>query len=191
MRLCDDYASQRLANCFEFNHNMKSDCSGQSVCENEGQRFQDSSDYSKNSTCICQSCFYGARCQLSSDGFVLSLDAIIGYHIQPHTNIIHQPIIIKITVALTVIFMFWILLLAQMAIISNRLFLRIQSLSLDFLLSVCINMNQWLNATVTIERTITIKKGINFNTKINAEASDLHPIVMFTSKTESIYICRK
>ncbi|CAF5229770.1 unnamed protein product, partial [Rotaria magnacalcarata] len=76
-----------------------------------------------------------------------------------------------------------------MAIISNRLFLRIQSLSLDFLLSVCINMNQWLNATVTIERTITIKKGINFNTKINAEASDLHPIVMFTSKTESIYIC--
>ncbi|CAF5054785.1 unnamed protein product, partial [Rotaria magnacalcarata] len=68
---------------------MKSDCSGQSVCENEGQRFQDSSDYSKNSTCICQSCFYGARCQLSSDGFVLSLDAIIGYHIQSHTNIIH------------------------------------------------------------------------------------------------------
>ncbi|CAM4884505.1 unnamed protein product [Rotaria socialis] len=105
MCLCDDYGSQRSANCFEFNHNMKFDCSSQSVCENEGQCFQDSSDCSKNSTYTCQPRFYGSRCQFSSNGFVLSLDTIIGYHNQPHTNIIHQPIIIKITVALTVIFM--------------------------------------------------------------------------------------
>ncbi|CAF3332789.1 unnamed protein product [Rotaria socialis] len=108
MCLCDDYGSQRSANCFEFNHNMKFDCSSQSVCENEGQCFQDSSDCSKNSTYTCQPRFYGSRCQFSSNGFVLSLDTIIGYHTQPHTNIIHQPIIIKITVALTVIFMVWI-----------------------------------------------------------------------------------
>ncbi|CAF2726603.1 unnamed protein product [Rotaria sp. Silwood2] len=39
MCLCYDYKQQRLANCFEFNHNMKFDCLGQGICENEGQCF--------------------------------------------------------------------------------------------------------------------------------------------------------
>ncbi|CAF3689724.1 unnamed protein product [Rotaria sp. Silwood1] len=34
--LCYNYGKQRLANCFDFNHDMKSDCLGQSVCENDG-----------------------------------------------------------------------------------------------------------------------------------------------------------
>ncbi|CAF1466728.1 unnamed protein product [Rotaria sp. Silwood1] len=208
--LCYDYRQQRLANCFEFDHNMKFDCFGQSVCENQGQCFQDSPDCPERSTCICRPCFYGAQCQFSSTGFGLSLDAIIGYHIQPHINLVNQPNLVKISFVLSIIFIvvglingilslitfksrsiceigcgfyllsssittllttfifglkFCILLLAQMTIISNRLFLQIQCLSLDFLLRVCLNMDQWLNAFVAIERTVTIIKATNYNKK--------------------------
>ncbi|CAF0926998.1 unnamed protein product [Rotaria sp. Silwood1] len=206
--LCYDYGNQRLANCFDFNHNMKFECLGQSVCENAGECFQDTSDCPQRSMCICPACFYGTRCQFSSSGFGLSLDSILAYHIQPHINLIHQPNIVKICFALTTILMvagfingtlalitfnnkiicevgcglyllgssittllitilfglkFWILVLAQMAIISNRLFLQIQCISLDFLLRVCLNMDQWLNACVAIERAITIIKATHFH----------------------------
>ncbi|CAF2821896.1 unnamed protein product [Rotaria sp. Silwood2] len=103
--LCYDYEKQRLANCFDFNHNMKFDCLGQSVCENEGQCFQDTPDCPQRSMCICPKCFYGTRCQFSSSGFGLSLDAILGYHIQPHISLIQQPNIVKTSLALTLIFM--------------------------------------------------------------------------------------
>ncbi|CAF4970062.1 unnamed protein product [Rotaria sp. Silwood1] len=206
--LCYDYGNQRLANCFDFNHNMKFECLGQSVCENAGECFQDTSDCPQRSMCICPACFYGTRCQFSSSGFGLSLDSILAYHIQPHINLIHQPNIVKICFALTTILMvagfingtlalitfnnkiicevgcglyllgssittllitilfglkFWILVLAQMAIISNRLFLQIQCISLDFLLRICLNMDQWLNACVAIERAITIIKATHFH----------------------------
>ncbi|CAF4136103.1 unnamed protein product [Rotaria sp. Silwood2] len=205
--LCYDYGQKRLANCFDFNHNMKFDCLGQSVCENEGKCFQDAPDCPQKSTCICPSCFYGIRCQFSSSRFGLSLDPIIGYHIQPHASLMHQPNIVKITLTLTIIFMivgftngilalitfnnkticevgcglyllgssittllttiifglkFWILLLAQMALINNRLLLQIQCLSLDFILRACLNIDQWLNACVAMERVITIIKATHF-----------------------------
>ncbi|CAF4392432.1 unnamed protein product [Rotaria sp. Silwood2] len=206
--LCYDYGKQRLANCFDFNHNMKFDCLGQSVHENEGQCFQDSLDCPQRSMCICPTCFYGTRCQFSSSEFRLSLDAILGYHIQSHISLIHQPNIIKISLTLTLIFMvaglingilalitfnnktirevgcglyllgssittllttiifglkFWILVLAQMIPISNRLFLYIQCVSLDFILRVSLNMDQWLNACVATERAVTIIKAAHFN----------------------------
>ncbi|CAF5127723.1 unnamed protein product, partial [Rotaria socialis] len=41
--------------------------------------------------CVCPRCFYGARCQFSTHGFSLSLDAILGYHIRPGTSILNQP----------------------------------------------------------------------------------------------------
>ncbi|CAF4370898.1 unnamed protein product, partial [Rotaria sp. Silwood2] len=103
--LCYDYEQQRLANCFDFDHNMKFNCLGQSVCENEGQCFQDTPDCPQRSMCICPTCFYGTRCQFSSSGFGLSLDAILGYHIQPHISLIHQSNIVKTSLALTIIFM--------------------------------------------------------------------------------------
>ncbi|CAF2821802.1 unnamed protein product [Rotaria sp. Silwood2] len=103
--ICDDYGKQRLANCFNFNHNMKFDCLGQSVCENECQCFQDTSDCPQRSMCICLTCVFGTRCQFSSSRFDLSLDAILGYHIQPHISLLHQPNIVKTSLALTIIFM--------------------------------------------------------------------------------------
>ncbi|CAF4795720.1 unnamed protein product, partial [Rotaria sp. Silwood2] len=84
---------------------MKFDCFGQSVCENERQCFQDASDCSQISMCIYPSCFYGTKCQFSSSGFALSLDAILGYHIQPHISFIHQPTIVKISLISSLIFM--------------------------------------------------------------------------------------
>ncbi|CAF2569210.1 unnamed protein product [Rotaria sp. Silwood2] len=221
--LCYDYQQTRLANCVDFNHNMKFDCLGQSVCENEGQCFQDTLDCPKKSICICPSCSYGTRCQFSSSGFALSLDAILGYHIQPNISLIHQPNIVKTSLALTIIFMvvgfingalalitfnnkticevgcglyllgssittllttiifglkFWILLLAQMALISNRLFLQIQCLSLDFILRICLNMDQWLNACVAMERAMTIIKAIHFREEKNKQIAKITIVIL-------------
>ncbi|CAF1225711.1 unnamed protein product [Rotaria sp. Silwood1] len=208
--LCYNLQKQRLANCFEFNHNMTYNCLDQNSCKGESQCFQDDDICPTRSVCICSPCFYGTQCQFSVNGFGLSLDGILGYHIQPHIDLLNQPsiilfslsvVIISIVVGLingilslitfqnkqvcevgcgfyligssittlltTIIFAlkFWILVLAQMTVISNRVFLKIQCVSFDFLLRVCLNMDQWLNACIAIERTITVLKGINFNKK--------------------------
>ncbi|CAF4306529.1 unnamed protein product [Rotaria sp. Silwood2] len=49
---------------------------------------------------------------------------------------------------------FLILIIAQMTYIKNRLFLYVQCRSLDFLLRIGLNMDQWLSVCVAIERTI-------------------------------------
>ncbi|CAF3364239.1 unnamed protein product [Rotaria sp. Silwood1] len=101
--LCDDYGQHRVANCFEFNYTKKFDCFGQSNCENGAQCLQDRSTCPQTSTCVCQTCFYGRRCQFSSHGFGLSLDAILGYHIQPHIIIRHQTLVVQLSIVLTII----------------------------------------------------------------------------------------
>ncbi|CAF1485362.1 unnamed protein product [Adineta steineri] len=208
--LCYDFDGQRQANCFEFNHQKKFDCGGQSNCENGAQCLQDSFDCPTTSMCVCLPCFYGTRCQFSTNGFSLSLDSILGYHIQPHVNINHQPTIVKISIMLNIMFItvgtvngllslitflnkeprksgcgfyligssittlstmiffackFWILIYAQKTYITNRLFLKFQCSSIDFLLRISLNMDQWLNACVTMERAITVIQGVNFNKK--------------------------
>jgi hypothetical protein len=208
--LCYDFQQQRLANCFNFTHNMTFDCAGQSVCKNNGICFQDVLECPTRSICMCQPCFYGVRCQFSTSGFGLSLDAILGYHILPNGTLNDQPIIIKISFALTIICMviglldsifsvmtfknkvvrevgcglyllcssittllimiifglkFFILLFAQMTIISNRSFLSMQCHSIDFLLRIGLYMDQWLNACVAAERACTVIKGTNFSKK--------------------------
>ncbi|CAF2139479.1 unnamed protein product [Rotaria magnacalcarata] len=93
----------RHANCFEFDHNMHYNCLGRNHCENGGQCFQDDPHCPTTSMCVCAECFYGARCQLSTQSFDLSLDAIIGYSIYPNVAFSHQPAVIKVTTALTMI----------------------------------------------------------------------------------------
>ena len=177
----------------------------------------------QRSICICPPCFYGRRCQFSTSGFGLSLDAILGYHILPNVSIIHQPIIVKMSLALTIIFIivglingilsiitfknkiirevgcglyllgssittlltmimfglkFLILLLAQMTIISNRSFLIFQCHSIDFILRICLNMDQWLNACVAIERAITVIKGASFDKKKSKQTAKLVIIIL-------------
>jgi hypothetical protein len=102
--LCYDFEQQRLANCFNFDHNMKFDCQGQSVCENDGKCLQDIPDCPTRSICMCEPCFYGTLCQFSTSGFGLSLDAILGYHILQNVSLVDQPFIIKMSLSLTIIF---------------------------------------------------------------------------------------
>jgi hypothetical protein len=85
--LCYNFEQQRLANYFKFDHNMTFNCQGQSVCGKDGKCLQDISDCPTRSICICNPCFYGRRCQFSTSGFGLSLDAILGYHILPYVNL--------------------------------------------------------------------------------------------------------
>ncbi|CAF1586561.1 unnamed protein product, partial [Adineta steineri] len=57
---------------------------------------------------------------------------------------------------------FWIHSFAQMSQISNRSFLHIQCMLLDYFLRIFIHMDQWLNACVACERAITVVKGARF-----------------------------
>ncbi|CAF2931593.1 unnamed protein product [Rotaria sp. Silwood2] len=221
--LCYDYGHERLANCFNFDHNMKFDCSGRSTCQNNGQCFQDSLKCPQRSTCICPQCFHGTLCQFRSSGFGVSLDAILGYHIQQNVRIINQPNIVKYSLIFAIIFMivgfmdgiisiltfnnkiicevgcglyllgssittliiiilfglkYFILILTQIETIQNRLFLQIQCLFLDFLLRASLNMDQWLNACVSIERVITIVQGVNFKNTISRRIAKIVIVIL-------------
>ena len=103
--LCYQFGQKRLANCFKFNHEMSFNCYGQSECENNGQCFQDHIDCPQRSICLCQPCYYGRRCELNTNGYSLSLDGILGYHIHSNRNLNQQPFIIKISLILTIMFM--------------------------------------------------------------------------------------
>jgi hypothetical protein len=221
--LCYNFGQKRLANCFKFDHNMTFDCIGQSGCENGAQCFQDKKTCPTRSICLCPPCFYGIRCQFSTSGFGLSLDAILGYHILSHLSLIHQPSIVKFSLALTIILTiaglingifslitfknktvcevgcglyllcssiitlltmlmfgskFLILLLAQMMIISNRLFLSVQCHSIDFILKVFLYMDQWLSACVAIERAMIAIKGPKFIKKKSKQIAKLVIIIL-------------
>jgi hypothetical protein len=101
--LCQQLDQQRVANCFEFDHNRNMHCYGQNGCENGGRCFQEYTDCPRTSICECPLCYYGAQCQLSTNGFSLSLDAIIGYHILPNIKIIHQPCAVLVSLVLSTI----------------------------------------------------------------------------------------
>ena len=215
--LCYEFHGKRLPNCFLFDHNLVYDCGGRSECEN-GRCLQDDPQCPTKSMCICEPCFYGRRCQFSTSGFGLSLDGILGYQIVPDNGLGSQPSIIKISLAMTIIFMiiglingilslitfknksicevgcglyllgtsittilvmvlfglkFFLLLLTQMTIISNKRFFKVQCYSLDFLLRICLCLDQWLNSCVACERAITTIKGTRFVKKKSKQAAKL------------------
>ncbi|CAF1443748.1 unnamed protein product, partial [Adineta ricciae] len=222
--LCYDHMKKRLANCFNFDHNMKFDCFGQSECENSGQCFQDSPDCPKRSICVCRSCYYGNRCQFSTSEFGLSLDAILAYHIIPDLNISFQTSIVKLSLSLTIVFIiiglingflslitfknksvrevgcgiylfssslttiltmiifglkYFVYLSTQISVPSNDLFLRIQCYSLDFLLRICLIMDQYLNACVALERAITIVRSVHFDKSKSKRLAKKIVIILF------------
>ncbi|CAF1084363.1 unnamed protein product [Adineta steineri] len=98
MCICD---TNRFSNCFLFDKNMNNDYQGYNYCENGGQGFQNNNTCPTKFTCICPECFYGARCQFSTEGIIFSLDAILGYHIQPHVSLNQQPLIIKLNIVIS------------------------------------------------------------------------------------------
>ena len=101
--LCQNFGSERLANCFEFDSLVVHNCFQLSTCQNDGQCIQDDAHCPQTFRCICRDCYYGSLCQFSSSLFDLSLDGIIGSHIQPNVQFTKQLPIIKITTALIIL----------------------------------------------------------------------------------------
>ncbi|CAF1411627.1 unnamed protein product, partial [Rotaria sordida] len=230
---CNDYDHQRLTNCFEFNHGIEHNCFGQSNCENGAHCLQNKATCPQTSICVCPKCFYGVRCQFTSNLFDLSLDAILGYYIQPHINIKYQSSIVQVSIVLTMILIiagiidsvlsiitfgnkeackagcglylltssiitlliviifalkFWILIIAQITYMTNQSFLKFQCISIDFLLRIGLSMDQWLNACVAIERTITIIKGTRFDqNKSKQIAKYIILVLLFTITSTTIH----
>jgi len=85
----------RRANWFSFDYYTKYNCSYTSHCENDGQCFQNS--------LTCPSCYFGTRCHLSTKGFGLPLDVILGYQILPGTAFTKQPLTLLMSVFITVL----------------------------------------------------------------------------------------
>jgi hypothetical protein len=71
-------------------------------CEYDDTRcFEDHPTCPNSLQCVCPECTYGTKCQFSATGFGLSLDAIIGYHIQPHVGFTQQTTVVTVSIALT------------------------------------------------------------------------------------------
>ncbi|UJR17508.1 hypothetical protein I4U23_004403 [Adineta vaga] len=101
--LCYDFNHQRLSNCFNFSSQSRQTCYGLNDCKNDAECIQDDSRCPKTSICVCSKCFHGTLCEFNSHLFGLSLDGILGYHIQPHVKLIHQSFVIKMSLTLTII----------------------------------------------------------------------------------------
>ena len=87
MCLCDN---ERFANCLHFNFTSKSVCQHKSVCENGGECFPDRVSCPTSMMCTCNKCYFGTKCQLTTKGFGLSLDTILGYQILKDESILHS-----------------------------------------------------------------------------------------------------
>ena len=93
--------TDRRADCFQFESDITSNCEGGAFCENGGQCFRDDPTCPKKVACGCRQCFFGSRCQFSTKGMGLSLDVILGYHIQVKASFSDQPSILFISIAVT------------------------------------------------------------------------------------------
>ena len=102
MCICNSYGH---ANCFEFKSTVLHECGGNDYCLNGGRCFQDKPDCPSSLMCACSECFYGTRCQLTTKGFSMSLDSILGYSIRPQTNFGQQSVVVKVS-AVSIIFIF-------------------------------------------------------------------------------------
>ena len=103
---------QNNTDCFRFDLKTKFDCYGYNYCENGGECYQSSPVCPVRSQCSCAECYFGTRCQFSTLGFSFSLDTIIGYQIAPFPSINRQPLIVKLSLATT-------LMLSVLGLISN------------------------------------------------------------------------
>ena len=104
MCLCND---EHYADCFNFNFSGKHDCLGNNYCLNDGQCFEDRHLCPTMSVCSCANCFYGTICQFSSETFRLSLESILGYHIQLQLSLFSQSMVVKMS-SIIVLCMFFV-----------------------------------------------------------------------------------
>ncbi|CAF3734612.1 unnamed protein product [Rotaria sp. Silwood1] len=71
---------------------------------------------------------------------------------------------------------FLLLLLSQMSIITNYSLLKSNCVCLDILMESFLTIGDWLNACVSIERTLTIRLGVKFN---KAKSKQIAKKIMF------------
>ena len=97
---------QHLADCFQFDFNQTFDCDGYNPCLNQAQCFYENSDLCQRKImCQCRPCFFGLSCQLTTNGFSLSLDSILGYDIYPNISFKSQSRTVWISLVITIVFM--------------------------------------------------------------------------------------
>ncbi|CAF4221069.1 unnamed protein product, partial [Rotaria sp. Silwood2] len=82
---------ERHANCIKFNHNLNLTCQHDIHCENGGECIQDDPVCPSYTTCNCNDCFFGDRCQFYAKGIGLTLDDILRYELRPNLAFSHQP----------------------------------------------------------------------------------------------------
>ena len=120
VHMCICNSDLRQANCFHFDHNTTYNCQERNICENEGRCFDDYRRCPTLSMCICDDCSYGSRCQFSTKGFDISLDVILGYHIQPNVPMVQQTFLIKMTTSITSILLILGLISSILSILTFR-----------------------------------------------------------------------
>lgn len=96
---------ERHANCLKYNFKKTYECNILHACENGAKCYQDR-PCPTSRVCVCRECYYGSNCQFTTEGFGLSLDAILGYQIRRNTLIQHQSISVKISIGLTTVMLF-------------------------------------------------------------------------------------
>ena len=83
---------------------------------------------------------------------------------------------------------FFFLLAIQMGSMTHRTFLSLQCVSMDFLVRVGLNMDQWLNACVALERAMTIIEGARFNkAKSRQKAKYTIPALLIFVMVSTVY----
>ncbi|CAF3935859.1 unnamed protein product, partial [Rotaria sp. Silwood1] len=97
---------ERHANCIIFNHNLNRTCQHNIHCENAGECIQDDPMCPSYTTCNCNACFFGDRCQFYANGISLTLDDILRYELRPNLAFSYQPLSVKFSAALTIILFF-------------------------------------------------------------------------------------
>lgn len=97
MCFCD---KTNYANCFNFDATSY-DCSW-NKCSNRGKCVQNHGKCPTNSLCLCEPCSYGSICQFTTNGYAMSLDAILGSHIveNPPTSIFRHTDVIRNSVVI-------------------------------------------------------------------------------------------
>ncbi|UJR07146.1 hypothetical protein I4U23_011434 [Adineta vaga] len=115
-QICICHADYHTAACFNFDHHMLYDCASVNYCQNKGKCFQDDRHCPITSTCVCEECFYGSSCQLTTNGFALSLESIIDYLIRPKLTLEKQIGIVKLAFVLTIVMLIIGILLNLFAI---------------------------------------------------------------------------
>ena len=117
MCLCD---VDRFANCFKFDFKRIYNCFGNNYCENNGQCYQNHNTCPTATSCFCDECYYGTRCQFTSMGYGLSIDNILGYNIRPRVSFARQPYIIHVSTVITLLMFVFSIINGILSIVTFR-----------------------------------------------------------------------